>query len=406
MAVALRDPVPCTHGKTAWHLFSAAEAFAPLLQESGHDGICLTHYSFDRAYHSALVRKLGQRHELLRQRNMARNESVLGVPKPLLDWAAETPCAMHDAQNGFKWALSPHAAGSPEVVQNLHIAIESLRNSALHLQWHLCPFLEEALAFDRTPYSRDQVYEFWTTLGVGADVVDELVDLSPWYTGGRLWVAGQCENDPQLLERVSRVFMYLLRLKRFTESRWCTAGPSCRALVACLSVGLDGLVAAVRKNPATSDYYIGGFARLTPKVRKYMALAAIVSYVPDGFLTELLEDDRVAKRLEVLEAVMVEELAWLEGLGGLTWQRLAHVVGPDSSAVEVRSESLLGGQVACSFITNRVLKVARGMPWFLVRGNVGEKMNDLASLSQPPADDVASKLYSLLRQGSAALSEG
>jgi len=128
-------------------------------------------------------------------------------------------------------------------------------------------------------------------------------------------------------------------------------------------------------------------------------LAAVVSYVPDSFLGELLEDDRITKRLGVFESVMTEELAWLEGLKPLTWQRLAHLAGNETTPQALRSEALLGGQAACSFVTNRVLTAAKGMPWCLARGDLDAKLKDLASLSEPPADDTAAKVYRLVRQG-------
>ena len=74
-----------------------------------------------------------------------------------------------------------------------------------------------------------------------------------------------------------------------------TIGAACRTLVAGLMTGLGDLVAAVRRDPSTSEYYIGGFDRLTPTIRQFCAVAAFAAYVSDGFLCEVLEDDRVAR---------------------------------------------------------------------------------------------------------------
>ena len=310
------------------------------------------------------------------------------------------PVAMQDAQNGLKWALAPFAESS-DVVRDLHITVESLRNSFCTLHAHLGSFLQEAnIAFDHEPYNRHHVYEFWTALGVGGDVVETFVDLNPWFSGGRLWVSGEWEGNRQLEENLSRVVLYLLRMRRFTESRWCTIGPSCRALVGCLAVGLELLVATARKDPHTSDFYISGFSRLTPHVKQYAAIASFIAYVPDGFLGELLEDDRVALRVETFRTAMTEELGWLDRLAPLTWHRLAHVVGSDTMPSHVlRTEALLGGHAACSYITEKVLTVAQGMPWCLARGDVDQKLSALGSLSKPPDDDTATKIHSLLREG-------
>lgn len=398
MTPLLGDPVPLTLGKTAWHLYSAAQDFTPLLQEMGHDGISISHYAFDRAIYAPLLRKLLQRHGLQQARQEATQQAQPVVPRHLLNWVVGTGCAMHDAQNGFKWALAPYVQ-STDIVRDLHITIESLRNSIYTLSSHLRGFFSQAVAFDKEPYNRDEVYEFWVALGVGPDVADVMAELNPWFSSGHLWIAGQWEGHEQLEETLSRMLMYLLRLKRFTESRWCTAGPSCRALVGCLAVGLEELVAASKKDPHSSDFYINGFSRLSPSVKMYAVRASLVAYVPDSFLQQLMEDDRVGKRFPTFEKTMVEELAWLEGLSPTTWKRLAQVAGPAACPQKLRSEVLLGGQVAASFITNRVLNIARGFPWCLVRGDVEQKLSDLSSLSSPPSDHTAGKIYQLISTG-------
>jgi hypothetical protein len=398
MVPVLDDPRPLTAGKTSWHLFSAAKEFSPLLQERGHAGISISHYAFDRAIFSALHRKLAQRHELYHRRRETTGEAQDLVPKRLLDWSAGTGCAMHDAQNGLKWALAPYVE-STDTIRDLHIAIESLRNSVYTLTSHLPAFLREALAFDPEPYDRDEVYEFWTALGVGVDMVHAFVDLNPVYSGGRLWVAASWESRSDLQEELTRIWIYLLRLRRFTESRWCTAGPSCRGLAACLAVGLEPLVASARRDPETSDFYISGFARLSQKVKEYLLRVSLVSYVPDNFLGELMEDDRVVKRLEVFETALTEELTWLEDLKPNTWRRIASIAGPGFCPRQFRSEVMHCGQVAASFITNKVLIVARGFPWCLARGDIDQKLVNLASLRAPPDEELAAKVYELMRRG-------
>eukprot|EP00972_Heterocapsa_arctica_P050326 7400111-Heterocapsa_arctica.AAC.1 len=61
--------------------------------------------------------------------------------------------------------------------------------------------------------------------------------------------------------------LYLFKFRKVTDSRWCTAGPACKALVAGLAVGLGGLVDLIRQDPTTSDWYMKGFSRLSAAVR-------------------------------------------------------------------------------------------------------------------------------------------
>eukprot|EP00972_Heterocapsa_arctica_P050325 7400110-Heterocapsa_arctica.AAC.1 len=61
--------------------------------------------------------------------------------------------------------------------------------------------------------------------------------------------------------------LYLFKFRKFTDSRWCTAGAACKALVAGLAVGLGGLVDLIRQDPTTSDWHMKGFSRLSAAVR-------------------------------------------------------------------------------------------------------------------------------------------
>ena len=247
----LGDPRPMTHGKSIWHFFAAAREFAPLLQEMGHTGVSISHCTFDRGIFSGLARRLAQRSELHHQQQQATNATHFAVSPRLLDWQVATGCAMHDAHNGLKWALSA-SLPSADIIRDLHIVVESLGNYVSELSSHLHAFVRESVAFDNRPYDRDMVYEFWVALGIGTDVLEVLVDLNPWFSGSRLWVASTWEDHEHLTETLTRVCLYLLKLKRFTESRWCTAGSSCRALVGCLAIGLDQLVAVCRRDPQSS----------------------------------------------------------------------------------------------------------------------------------------------------------
>ena len=63
----------------------------------------------------------------------------LGVESAILeltDWIVSSGCSLHDAQNGLKWGLSPLTKGA-NIVADLHITIESLRNCFNHICGHV-----------------------------------------------------------------------------------------------------------------------------------------------------------------------------------------------------------------------------------------------------------------------------
>eukprot|EP00969_Alexandrium_andersonii_P020568 899122-Alexandrium_andersonii.AAC.1 len=145
---------------------------------------------------------------------------------------------------------------------------------------------------------------------------------------------------------LSRAVLYLFKFRKFVDSRWCTVGPACRTLCCALAVGLDGLVGLIRGSGNASDYYIHGYERLAPEVRKYTVVAAIASFVPDSFLIELLEDDRVARRVGVLQATMTEEQQWIDALPALVWCRMPALSVSEWGPAAMRSSTVHAGMVA------------------------------------------------------------
>eukprot|EP00974_Lingulodinium_polyedra_P092302 8943879-Lingulodinium_polyedra.AAC.1 len=75
-------------------------------------------------------------------------------------------------------------------VDDLHIVIESLRNSYSLLVSALPTFLGQCLQFREEPSIDDgQTRLFWSALGVPPDMIDEMVRINPWCEGDVLWVA-------------------------------------------------------------------------------------------------------------------------------------------------------------------------------------------------------------------------
>ena len=100
--------------------------------------------------------------------------------------------------------------------------------------------------------------DFWTSLGVEPVVVQGLVELGLRWRGDRLQVYEGAASNPDFVEKVTACMLSVFRFQRFTDSRWCTIGDSCRSIVASLALGLGGLVESIRSDPKASDYYIRG----------------------------------------------------------------------------------------------------------------------------------------------------
>ena len=135
MSLLITDPRPLSAGKRGWNMFTAATDFLPLLRRRGHKGICLQHMCADRAVFSSLDRHLRGRQRAFYDPAHGPDH---GVQAPLLentDWMVSTPCAVHDAHNALNWGLSNVTEGT--ILEDLHIVIESIRNSFAALREHI-----------------------------------------------------------------------------------------------------------------------------------------------------------------------------------------------------------------------------------------------------------------------------
>ena len=395
MTCLFRDPRPMSKGKSTWHQFTAACEFFPLLRTLGHEGIVVSSYCFDRAGFSALEKKMRQRHTMYYE-VAGRGEDRVGQAAimELTDWVVSAGCANHDCQNGLKWGLAHLAPESEQVIRKLHIVIEATRNAFGLIHARLKAFVVASLRFVRPREERQDVWGFWVSLGVEVTVAESLADLDLHWREGQLLVSEAHIDAGGVVERISDCLLYVLRFKKFTDSRWCTVGDSCRSLVASLCLGLQGLAKVTRSDPTASEYHLHGFDNLTPQVIRYAIAASLSANICDAVLVELLADARVALRLEHLQTTMLEELTWLADMSPFSWSVLPGLV--DCSAATLRSDTLRSANISAGCIHRKVFRVAQQLPWSLVRGDVRSNLQTLMQ-GPPPSDDTSLKIFKLMQ---------
>lgn len=193
--------------------------------------------------------------------------------------------------------------------------------------------------------------------------------------------------------------MYSMKLDRFSDSRWCTLGRSCRQLVLGQLLGVDGLVHAVLADSQASDYYLGGYRRKTDQMIHFACLAAFASVPCDRLLADLMKDDRIVlHRLEYQER-MRGEMEWLQDLHPLVWDMAAGLC-EELSGGELRSQALSSAHTSVGFVHQRIWTAVDDYPWKLAVGDVGKHLADLAALDKPPADEsVTRKIWALASSG-------
>lgn len=403
-AIIMKEPRPLKEGKGAWHLYSALDEYMPTLRQLGHCGITIEHFGFDRGALNGLEPLLHQRHAL-KVRHLPCSSTAGGPDSmvELLSWVATTGCVNHDCHNALRWALAP-LLDNKEILKDLHIAVESLRNSMDMLQAFLMPFLVKHVQRATTPHCEEDVARFWIALGAEPEWAERLGKVNPWFRDDILWVSINVEGSTTALELVGNCLLYIFKFRRFTDSRWCTIGPSCRILTGALAVGLNALVSLVREAPHSSEYYLGGFDRCSEDVRTYAAIASVASYVPEGLLYELMEDDRVMENLPNLEQVVFDEIAYVESMPSIVWERLSHIVkGTRLNSASMHSAAVHSTHIGAAFLVSRVFKVAKGFPWRLCSGDIQENLQDLSESEAPASDGITEKVYKLMQIGPACV---
>ena len=112
----------------------------------------------------------------------------------------------------------------------------------------------------------------------------EMVELKLLFIDGELHCDAKWKDSPDIFERVSGAFLFMMRYKKYASNRWCSAGGASKAFVGTMIIGLDALVELTRADSKVSDFHLRGYDRCVGKVRQMFAIATLGSRVPDYFL--------------------------------------------------------------------------------------------------------------------------
>ena len=317
----------------------------------------------------------------------------------MMDWAVGTGCALHDASKALQWALAPWVTDK-QMVKDLYVVIESCRNGFDLLTEYMPVFLVQHMVRSPAAYSKEAVAAWWRCMGVSADWVEHLADLNPIFRQGKLVVSEKIGGQVVSADLVADCLLYIFKFSKFSETRWCGVGQSCRALVSSLSVGLYPLAILALKLKGSKETKLHGVKKLSDDIKWYAAVASIVTFVPEAFCVAVAEDDRVCRRLGELEAIVMEEAEYLFRIERFVWQRLAHVAKGLVIEAELKNACLQGCHVSVSFLAHRVFSVARALPWSLTLGDVDANLTELQGEEGPAVTDpVSKKILRLLELG-------
>ena len=394
----LQDPCPLHHGKGAGAIFAACAQHWRSLRQLGHPGIAIEHYCYDRCGLEAQERYWRSWHDAAPIPQCLANHDVAEGTFRKTELVIVTPCAAHDAQTAFRWGMGT-AFQDKQRLRYLYIGIDSLRNSMDFINRHLAEWIARRLDF--VPHRSFEDVEhrrvLWQSLDIEAETVDVLSDtLQYYFEDGRIHVTEQMVGNAEVLDLIMQCLQSAWKFVRFADSRFLTAGSSCRTLLAAYLLGIDDLVELILEAPGKAPFYLHGFKRLGSEengnLKMVVAECAFVSRVTDGVLAEIIEDPRVALRHDELWEVLAGDMKWLLEVPDMVWTSIANVA--NTTGTDIRAHCIRGGHASFHFFWRRVLEPAGRLPWTLVRGDLQGNLNDLAA-GACPEDPVSAKLWKL-----------
>ena len=201
--VILSEPTPLTHGKSVPATLAASRANWHTLRQLGHTGCVVEHYCWDRASIVALDRETRKWH--LEQDLPPMPAHISPATARLLEFVLITPCALHDSQNAFRWALWSQFTDK-ELMRDIYIAIESLRRSQDQIKSHIFQWVGETMRVreDQGEEWVNHRRQLWLDLSVDMETADLLAaDLQLWWDGATLWCLRGAHADGDVWEAIA-----------------------------------------------------------------------------------------------------------------------------------------------------------------------------------------------------------
>ena len=149
------------------------------------------------------------------------------------------------------------------------------------------------------------------------------------------------------------------------------------------------------EDPDVSQYHIVGFGKLTAACKRYAVAAALVGYVPDAVLWDLMEDDRVAPKAEHLMTCLHSEIQYLADLPPLVYENLA-ILCQAASGPELQADILEAAHSAAAYVHHKILKPAAQYPWRLAAGDIDANLTTVVGLAAEQVallDDTTKKIH-------------
>jgi len=397
----LRPPRPLDDGQSCWNIMRACSEFYPTPRGCGHTGLAASVYLQDGLFSRSFVKHNHARHRLWYEAPLwnGGDEDDKWMQKQT-DLVFGGRCRAHIGSSAVRWGAA-HLA-SEKILEDVHVAVRSLRQTAHIIHRKIDQFLTRAMAWD-TDAEDDwsEREKFWEALGVDVEAMEKFAEVRPRWnpTTKQLLVNPTLEHDAEAWGKAKWVVLYTCRWANFSDTRLAAVGDSCRKWLLSEAVGLASLYEDVWADKACSHYFGGGYWRLKHEQRLWMTVAAMAFRPVEDMVLETLEDDRFLARHDMIKDSMGQEVEYIMQRSRDMWDAIASAGGLELTGTALRAEVLHAMHVSMGYTyIEAFLEVARD-PWRMTQGDVKEKVAELKRRPEPPEDYTMRQMWSALQAG-------
>ena len=101
-------------------------------------------------------------------------------------------------------------------------------------------------------------------------------------------------------------------------------------------------------------------SELNHELKYYTAVAAVSSWVSEGVLSNIMDDDRLLRNYPDLWQSLLQDVCFVENVSQFTWARMTALVGGETTASMLRSDTVRAAHVCSGFFGDM-----KKMPWAL-----------------------------------------
>eukprot|EP00971_Amphidinium_carterae_P342895 6482354-Amphidinium_carterae.3 len=387
--VAIRDPMLLSLDKKNVSLLSCAMQFlAGSFSNGSLEAVTIFVQIHDRGV-SRGFRDALSGHMFQKAVSEACASEMVGARQPEMIVHLDASCALHDGHNALRWCWQGLCKDSSARVRNLYLGLTSMRFVAATCLSILPKWFTQVLkpVSESACKAETQLRELYVVLGVPADLLGLICEEARlWWDSvqGKLEVADSFLARVDSLEVLSDLLLALWQFKTFTESRWLSIGASCRAWALGVKTGFQHLYQFVRQHGELSDWETSAGENLQEEEFRFAVVMGLTSHCIENYMSILLVDNRLVQQKEELEALLLDEISYIELLSPWLWQTLA--ANTSASPQATRDLVLNGLHLSCSYVVTKTFRALEVLPWTLGQGDLRANLDTLLSMEVAPVD--------------------